>query len=103
MIVIVVGSTPEPTLEVVEELALLIDEDRASEDKTVLLEESLVVGELYVDVVGVGRQEQADEILDGSSETPEQCETNVGRLIVTVFSTAVYVAQNSVAAEALKS
>jgi len=103
MIVVMVGSTPEPTLEVVEELALLIDEDRASEDTTVLLEESLVVGELYVDVVGVGRQEQADEILDGSSETPEQCETKVGRLIVIIFSTAVYVAQNSGAAEALKS
>jgi hypothetical protein len=36
--------------------------------------------------VVVGRQEQADEIRDGS---PEQCETKEGRPVVAVLSAAV--------------
>jgi hypothetical protein len=89
MVVVVVGSTPDAKLVVVEVLMLVIEEGRASVDMSVLFEGSVVVEEVEIDEVRVERQEQADEIRDGSPETPEQCETNEGRLVVAVFSIAV--------------
>jgi hypothetical protein len=89
MVVVVVGSTPNATLVVVEVLMLVIEDDRASVDIRVLFEGTVVVEEVEIDEVRVGRQEQADEIRDGSPETPEQCETNEGRPIVAVFSIVV--------------
>lgn len=87
MIVVVVGSTPDVMLVVVEVLILELEENSAFVEMNVLLDEIIIV-EVEVDGVGVGvgRQEQAEEIRDGS---PAQCETKEGRPVVAVCSAFV--------------
>lgn len=89
MVVVVVGSTPDVTLAVVDVLKLVVEEDSAFVDIRMLFEGTVVVEEVEVDEEGVGRQEQADEIRDDSPETPEQCETKEGRPAVAVLSKTV--------------
>jgi hypothetical protein len=83
---IVVESTSDEIVLLVEVLTLVVGEDRALVEMSGLFGARAVVEEVDVDGVGVGRQEQAEEIRDGD---PAQCETNEGRPVVAVLSAVV--------------
>jgi len=82
----VVELTSDEAVLLVEALAVAIEDDTALMEMSALFDESVVIKEVDANEVVVGRQEQADEIRDGS---PEQCETKVGRPVVTVLSAVV--------------
>ena len=83
---VMVESTSDEMLALVDVLMLEIKEDKAFVEMSLLFDERVVVEEVKVDEVGVGRQEHADEIRDGS---PEQCDTKEGRPVVAVLSAVV--------------